>query len=134
MISYEVYKVVHLSGIALILLGLGVVLGGFGSSKTVPGKLRLTGFLTHGIGLILALTGGFGMAARLGLVHGLPGWIYAKLAIWVLFGLGISVAKRKANMSLSIVLLFTLLVAAAASLAIWKPSFGSSEPQPVSVR
>ena len=38
----------------------------------------------HGTALFLILLGGFGMLARLGIVQGgLPGWIYAKLALWV---------------------------------------------------
>ncbi len=121
MISYEIYKILHLAGIALILLGLGTVLGGYAISKNVPGKLRLTGFLTHGLGMVLALTGGFGMAARLGMASGFPQWIYAKIAIWFLLGVGISLAKRKASWALSLILFYTFLVAAAAGLALFKP-------------
>lgn len=127
MISYEVYKVIHLTGIALILLGLGVVIGGFAVSKALPPRLRMTAFMTHGLGMLIALIGGFGMAARLGLVHGLPAWIYAKLVIWLLLGVGVALARRKAQWSLPLVIIFALLVGAAASFAIWKPTF-ASEP------
>jgi len=121
MISYQVYKIIHLGGIALILLGLGIILGAFATSATVAPRLRLTGFLAHGLGLLVALTGGFGMAARLGIVTGLPGWIYAKIAIWVLLGAGIALTKRKANWGPALVAVFAFLVGTATALAIFKP-------------
>lgn len=121
MISYQIYKIMHLSGIALILLGLGVILGAFASSPSAAPRLRMTGFVAHGLGLIAVLTGGFGMAARLGIVQGLPGWIYAKLAIWVLLGAAISLTKRKTSWGPGLVVLFTFLVGTATALAIYKP-------------
>lgn len=126
--SYQFYKILHFSGIALILLGLGIALGAFATSKSVHGKLRMVAFLSHGLGMVIALTGGFGMAARLGLVTGFPGWIYGKLVIWVLLGLGVSLAKRKSSWALSLTLLFTALVAVATGLAVYKPSMA---PAPV---
>lgn len=121
MISYQVYKIVHLSGIALILLGLGAVLGAFANSQSISGRFKVIGFATHGAGLLLALVGGFGMAARLGMVSGLPGWIYGKLAVWFLLGLGISLAKRKSQWSLPLMIGFTALVGIATGLAVYKP-------------
>lgn len=122
MISYEVYKIIHLSGIALILLGLGVILGAFATAPAVAARLRLTGFLSHGLGMALALVGGFGMAARLGLTSGLPGWIYGKIIIWILLGFGISLTKRKPNWVRGLVIGFAVLVGTATALAIFKPS------------
>jgi hypothetical protein len=121
MIAFEIYKIIHLVGITLTLLGLGVILGGFAVSSTVPSKLKIIGFAGHGFGLILALVGGFGMAARMGLTSGLPSWIYGKLAVWVLLGLGISLTKRKPQWTLPLVGLFAVLVGIATALAVYKP-------------
>jgi hypothetical protein len=54
-------------------------------------------------------------------MHGLPGWLYGKLGIWVLMALGVSVAKRKAGMAGLISVLFAALVGVAAWLALFKP-------------
>lgn len=43
--------------------------------------------ITHGLGMLISLVGGFGLLARIGILHGmLPGWVLAKLGIWLLFG------------------------------------------------
>jgi hypothetical protein len=127
MISYQVYKIMHIAGISLILLGLAAILGAYANSTKITGRFRLAAFVSHGLGMLLALTGGFGMAARLGLVHGLPSWIYAKLIIWVLLGLAISLAKRKAQWTFTLIMTFTVLIGTATGIAIYKPSFSSSD-------
>ncbi|MFP5520527.1 MAG: hypothetical protein ACLGGX_11530 [Bdellovibrionia bacterium] len=78
-------------------------------------------FILHGVGLALILISGFGMAARLGLVSGLPGWIHAKLAIWVLLGAGIALAKRKGAIGWPVAVLLMGLGTTAAYIAINKP-------------
>jgi hypothetical protein len=118
---YEIYKIMHLIGLTLLLLGLGGILAAFASTQSVPKKVKGLCFGAHGLGLLLMLVGGFGMAARLGLVSGLPGWIYAKLAIWLILAGMISAAKRKADKAPALILVFTLLVGAAAWFAIYKP-------------
>lgn len=121
MIDYQIYKMIHLAGLALLMMGLAGILFAFAMQSAVPPKLKALGFATHGIGMFLMLLGGFGMLARLGLVQGLPGWIYAKLAIWLILGGGIALAKRKSSWAPILVPGFMLLVVAAAYLAIYKP-------------
>lgn len=119
--SFETYKIIHMLGLAFLMLGLGGVLFAFATSAIVPAKVKLLGFAIHGVGLLLIIISGFGMAARLGFMQGLPGWLYGKLAIWVLLALGVSLAKRKANNAGLIVVLFAALVGIAAWLALTKP-------------
>ncbi|MFN7826170.1 MAG: hypothetical protein ACK5P6_12525 [Pseudobdellovibrionaceae bacterium] len=121
MLPYEFYKVMHILGIMLLFLGLGGILFSFALTSNVKGKVKFFGFLTHGLGLLLVLTGGFGMAARLGLVQGLPNWIYAKLIVWGLLGLSISIAKRKASHMLLAISSLILLGFAGTYLAVYKP-------------
>ena len=121
MIAYQIYKIIHLGGLTLLLMGLSGLLFAFAMNKEIPPRLRTLGFAIHGIGLFLMLLGGFGMAARLGIVRELPGWMYAKLAIWVVMGGVVALVKRKSQHTLGIVSLLTVLVGTAAYLALYKP-------------
>jgi hypothetical protein len=121
MIDYQIYKIIHLTGLALLLMGLSGLLFAFAMSKEIPRKLRSMGFAIHGIGLFLILLGGFGMAARLGIVSGLPAWIYAKIGIWLLLGGAVALVKRRSQWAGKIVAGITVLVGTAAYLAIYKP-------------
>jgi len=78
--------------------------------------------ITHGIGLLLALVGGFGLLARLGVKYGtLPGWVIAKLGIWLVFAVMVGVVVRKQSLAKPLWLLTLLLGGVAAYLAGSKP-------------
>lgn len=121
MISFEVYKIMHIFGFVLLFMGLAGTLFAFASASTVPPRIKMIGFASHGLGLLLVLTGGFGMLARMGMVRDLPNWIFAKLAIWVFLGVAISLSKRKSQWAPGLVALYAVMVAIAAYLAIFKP-------------
>ena len=87
MISYSIYKIVHLLGVMMVFLSLGGVIMHAINGGEKEHSWRKPVAITHGIGLLLALVGGFGLLARLGVMHGtLPGWVLAKLGIWFVFG------------------------------------------------
>jgi hypothetical protein len=93
MISYSVYLLLHLTGIALALLSIGAL------SQQVAEKKKLYS-ITHGISLFLILLGGFGLMARTGISHAdMPAWIYIKLLIWLIFGASIAIFKRLPQLS-----------------------------------
>ena len=119
--SYEVYKIIHLVAIVLLFSGLIGLLTVQMSGGVLTGKVKSMVFISHGVGLIVLLISGFGLAARLGLVAGLPSWIYAKLAIWFILGGAISLVKRKGIIGwplfISLIAVFTI----AAVIAILKP-------------
>lgn len=122
MISYQVYKIIHITGIALLYMGLGGILLASASSGAIKGKAKLLGMVGHGVGLVFILVSGFGMLARLGIIQGgMPGWVYAKLVIWGLAGIFVSVAKRKAQHAGTVFVLFMALATTAAYVAIYKP-------------
>lgn len=117
--SYQAYKVLHLLGVMMIFLGLGgqLLRAQAGEAAAGVGK-AVTGAL-HGVGLILALVGGFGLIANLGV--GFPGWVWAKVAIWVFLG-GVTVLiKRAAGLRAALWFLLPALGVLAAWLAIYKP-------------
>lgn len=122
MISYSVYKVVHLLGVLMVFLSLG---GATMHSINSGGKdhsWRKPLSITHGVGLLLALIGGFGLLARLGVMHGaLPGWVITKLGIWFVFAIMVGVVVRKKSWAKPLWLITILLGGVAAYLAGSKP-------------
>lgn len=126
MISYATYKVVHYLGIFLLLaqlsalLGRAAVLRGDRGDAPDPWARRLAA--VHGVALFMILLGGFGMLARLGITEGLqlPGWIWAKLGIWLVLG-GLMAARRLPRVSTPALVMVPLLAALAGWIALYKP-------------
>lgn len=87
----------------------------------LPKAVRIFLSATHGVGVLVVLVSGFGLAARLGLVQGLPNWIYIKLVLWLILGGSIVLAKRKSQWALGLYFLWLLIGALGASMAITKP-------------
>ncbi|MGE4130115.1 MAG: hypothetical protein AB7F86_00670 [Bdellovibrionales bacterium] len=122
MIPYSVYKIVHLVGILMVFTALGGLIANAIGQQAKTHAWRKPIAITHGVGLLLALVGGFGLLARLGVAHnGLPGWIYAKLGIWLVFGALLGVVARKPEMAKGIWVVIVLLGGLAAYLAGSKP-------------
>lgn len=89
--DYSFYKITHFIGIFMMLTSMGglIFFSGAGSKNDSWGKMA---FATNGIGMLVALIGGFGVIAKLGL--GFPGWILAKIAIWFVFALLVMAVRR----------------------------------------
>jgi hypothetical protein len=127
MISYSAYRVIHLVGIFLLL----VVLGGAaragraaaGDTTREAVRARRLAAGLHGLALFIVLLGGFGLLARLGIVHGTewPGWVWAKVVIWLVAGGLIVVPRRKPGWGAALLFVLPLLGGLAAWLAIFKP-------------
>jgi hypothetical protein len=122
MISYSVYKIVHLVGVLMVFLALGGVVTSAINGGLKDHAWRKPMAITHGIGLLLSLVGGFGLLARIGVSHGgLPGWVVAKLGIWILFAILIRVVSKKPNWAKPVWPFMIILGAMAAYLAGSKP-------------
>ncbi|MGZ3774712.1 MAG: hypothetical protein ACXVCY_10300 [Pseudobdellovibrionaceae bacterium] len=119
--SYEFYKIIHILGLILLFFGFGGLLLTAYAKIELPKKARVMGFVTHGIGLLFIIVSGFGMAARLGLMTNLPTWIKAKVGIWALLGVSISLVKRKGYVGWPVAILLWGLGVSAAIIAINKP-------------
>jgi len=80
---YETYKLLHVVGLLLLFLGMGGLL--FGARSEHEPAPKATARL-HGVGLLVMLVAGFGMMARLGVQWPWPGWLIAKLGVWLTIG------------------------------------------------
>jgi hypothetical protein len=121
--SYIAYKLIHFLGIftmisALAAAGMHILRGGTRSND--PWRRKL--LAAHGVAAFLILVGGFGMMARLGIVHGLfPGWIMVKIGIWVVLGGSIALTYRGRRFAGPLLIVVPVLAVAAAATAIYKP-------------
>lgn len=118
--SKDVYEVLHFVGLALVLLALGGVVthvanGGTKQSNT----FRKTVMISHGVGLLLLLVGGFGMLAKLG-IHGVPLWVGIKLVVWLILGALVGVIYKKPSAAKSFWFLIPVLVLIATLAALTK--------------
>ncbi len=123
--SYEFYKILHIAAILLVYSALGgaALLGGQGAAKGTPDRKRLS--IIHGVGLLIAFVAGFGLMARLGMARDpFPLWIWLKIAIWVATGGALVLAYRMRQHYKLWAIVFPLLGATAAALAILKPGMG----------
>lgn len=119
--SYEFYKIVHIAGLLLTVFGLfGLITVNLNDSVPKP-SVRKIMLMTHGIGLLLLLVAGFGLAARLNLMGQLPNWVYAKLGIWLLVGAAPALIKRQPKKGMLWLLVILILVMLAVTFAVTKP-------------
>jgi hypothetical protein len=121
-VPYTVYKIMHLLGILMLFLAFGGVINhAINGGTKATNTWRLAAALTHGLGLVLALVGGFGLLAKLGVTWPWPGWVLVKLGIWLLFAAVAGLAARSAVLGKGLWWLLLLLGALAAYMAGVKP-------------
>jgi hypothetical protein len=125
MISYSVYKLIHILGICGVVMGLGAAFAASRVSVSLSGEqkpalTRKIIALTHGIGLFLVLLGGFGMLARLQIHWPLPWWVLVKFAVWLGLGAWLTVSYKTASKGNAAWLVSLALVALAAIVVLAK--------------
>lgn len=121
MISYEVYKIIHLISIFMIFISLSGALFAYRVDPIKAEQFRKKLGMLHGIGLTGAIVAGFGLAARLDLMKNMPIWIYLKILIWLFFGASLTVARKRHALGGKILAVWIIVGGIAAVLAILKP-------------
>ena len=116
------YKSLHIFGLFLAMTSLGgiAIHAANGGTKATSRTRALTASV-FGLGMLIALAGGFGQAARLGLVSTaiFPGWLWAKIGIWVVVAVLSILPYRIPALAKPIYLLVPLLGGLGAYLAIF---------------
>jgi hypothetical protein len=121
LVSYEVYKLVHLVGIFLVLLGLGGLIAKAAKGDGRDHPWHKTASMAHGIGLFLIFLSGFGLLARLTIPWPYPGWVFVKLVLWLLLGGLVALVSRAPKMAKVYFWVTLVLSGTAAFFAIFKP-------------
>ncbi len=117
-----IYKIIHLTGIAMTLMALGgAMVYTIAGGRKADLRWRKPVAITHGVGLFLALLGGFGMLARMGIHWPWPGYIFVKVVVWVLFGGLLTLIYKKPDAGKGLWAATIALFALAAYMAIFKP-------------
>lgn len=123
MLAASVYKIFHLLGILFVFAALGgLSLHALnGGSRATNASRRLVAW-SYGGGLLLILVTGFGQLARLGLMGGgVPGWAWAKVAVWLAFGGLLALPYKRPGSARLLWFGGPILGAFAAYLAMYKP-------------
>jgi hypothetical protein len=120
-LSYTVYKVLHLLGVMLTLTALGgMALHAANGGTRAESRTRGLATAVHGTGLVLVLVAGFGMLARLG-ASSTSGWVLVKLVIWLVLGAAAMLPYRRPPLARLLFVAVPLLAAAAGIVALTKP-------------
>jgi hypothetical protein len=115
------FRLIHICGILMIFSGLVGLTALFVNGGPVRHSSRITFAIVHGFGMLLVLISGFGLAGRLGYMNEIPMWMYFKMAIWLVLGGSMVLAKRQAKMMGVLMPLWILLGTVAGYLALYKP-------------
>jgi hypothetical protein len=118
--SLEFYQVLHVTGLVLLMLGLG------GTLLAPPDTKTRTAKMLHGAGALVMLIAGFGLMAKrgMGAPHLWPAWLILKMVIWlaIAVALPLLVSAKKVPRPAGWVIVAALAFAAA-WLAFMKPLF-----------
>ena len=122
MISYELYKLVHIVAALVLFMSLGgVAMHAMNGGTRANNPSRGFAAAWHGIGLVFLLIAGFGMLARLGMTGGFDGWVWGKIAIWIVLAGLLFLLGRRPDAGRALWLVAAALGTTAVYLAIYKP-------------
>jgi hypothetical protein len=117
----SLYRVLHLIGLFLVYLGLGAQAAAAKEDNPKDHFIWKTAGMTHGIGMLLSLIGGFGLLAKLGIAWPWPIWVWAMLVSWLALGAAPVFAKKSPAAARKIWLGSILLGLISAVLGATKP-------------
>ncbi len=122
MLSYSVYKILHLIGIIGVFTGLGALImhACHGGKKGVKGTKMVKWTIYGSLGIVLVA--GFGLMARLNMMGtGWPLWIYLKVVIWMGLGGAVALIGKKSQWAAGLFYAVIAIGGLAAWVANYKP-------------
>ena len=98
MISYEVYKMLHIFSLFMVLSAMGGIIA---EGRWIPNKSFK---IVVGVLSFLIFVGGMGLIARLGFKHGegFPAWVVVKIACWILFNVSLFILFRATDKTIKV--------------------------------
>jgi hypothetical protein len=122
-VSANVYVYLHLTGLVLLFFSLGgLTTHALNGGDKASNKARALLIAFHGVAMLLLLVAGFGAVAKLGYMKGgMPGWVIAKIVIWLLMGAAPVLIKKKPELAKGLFFGLAALGSAAAYIAGFKP-------------
>jgi uncharacterized membrane protein SirB2 len=116
MISYEIYKVIHLLSL-FFLVSLGLV-------AIIQPQVSKSIKIGIGVASVFTLVGGMGLLARIGVSHGggFPTWVTIKMVIWLVLAMGLGIFSKRGTQNKGVMTtsLFALILGGIV-LAVVKP-------------
>ncbi len=120
MFSILTYRLVHLLGLGLTLMGIAALTMHARNRGENPSARKLA-VASHGVGLLLMLVGGFGAMARMGISWPWPPWLMIKMVVWFALGGLPAVIKKKPQLATAMWWTTFALLGLAAYMAGFKP-------------
>ena len=118
MFGYDTYKLLHLAGAFAVTMAYGGLgMWAMNEKDDSENRFRKVGMMSHGIGLMAIILGGFGMLSNM--YSDSPfsqGWVHMKLGIWILLGGGLTLLKKKPEYAKEILAAAFVLIFIAASI------------------
>jgi hypothetical protein len=118
MLPPEVYKIIHLLGIAWLFFVLGgATLHALNGGDKASNNSRKLMAASHGVALVIILVAGFGMLGG----KQMGTWVFLKFALWLVLGASLALIQKKPGLAKALWFVLPLLAAAGAYLAVYKP-------------
>lgn len=112
-----IYHILHLTGIIMLFIGYGALLGR-SLSGSDSAQVKKLGSITSGIGLLLILIAGFGLISKMDYSFTAP-WILVKLVVWVALGGLIAAINRLPAMAATLWWVIIALGVLASLMVYW---------------
>jgi len=122
----DLYEIVHVVGIALVMVAFGGIAlhAAEGGTRRGP-RAHHTLLDIYDSGLFLILLNNFNMLTQIkaasGGIAGFPGWLWAKLAVWTVLGAIMMLPYRKPGSPVPVLVATPLLAGLATYFALYKP-------------
>ena len=112
-----IYHILHLTGIIMLFLGYGALLGR-SLARSDDARVKKLGSITSGIGLLLIFIAGFALISKMGYSFS-AFWIIVKMVVWFALGGLIALINRKPDLAVTLWWVLIALGVLASVMVYW---------------